>query len=302
VIGTQAGLQFGFASGPGGVPHDGVPHDGGSAVLHADSHDPFGDADQDLVPDCIELMAHTDPSKADSDGDGIDDFEEILTFTSHDSKLKARPVEYSMRVLVTSAPGSNGQSNVFLHLMMRFVNLKLSDVAFEDFYANVQGSEFSLMSVLGYGEVRVSQRERKRDGVSFLFSIEMSSAEDLRRIVPCTIGARAIVGGKRINAGSLLLPTGADMAAVQPFQSSLILQPVDTSVYIQDQNPYYRGGGRVCEMGLTTIGAGRGGTLCEVDWARCKVAAGLRCSSTCSTRVGTTVVIPDGLGTITGGH
>jgi hypothetical protein len=289
VIGVQTGLPFSSSASH-------------RVVAEAGGGDPFADGDNDMVPDCIEMLAQTDPASADSDKDGIDDFEEILTFTSHEGSLKPAPVEYAMRVLITSTPRPSGQTDVYLHLMMRFVNLTMSQVAFEDFYVNVRGENYSLLSVLGYGNVRVRQRHRTRDGVSYLFSIRMSSVADLQRITPCTIGARAVLGGKRINAGSLIMSTGTDMAAVLPYKSVLILQPVSTAVYIQDHNPYYRGGGRVCEMGLTTVGTSRRGTLCEVDWAKCRVAAGLRCSSTCSTRVGTTVVIPDGLGTITGGR
>lgn len=271
-------------------------------VIVADNTNIFADADRDMVPDCIELLANTDPHDADTDHDGIDDFEEILTFTSHDSLITTRPVQQSMRVLVTSTPTANGGSNVYLHLMMRFVNLTLNEIAFRDIYASSKGVEVSLLQAIGYGSIRVTNRVRKRDGVSYLFSIRLSSIDDLQNILPCTIGARAVLGGKAINTGTLVMSTGAtEIAAVLPHTSnSLILQPVNTAVYIQDTNPYYRGGGRVCEMGLITIGSSSSGTLCEVDWAKCKAASGLRCSTTCATKAGTTVIIPGGLGTITG--
>jgi hypothetical protein len=277
-------------------------HSSHPEVVVADGSGAFDDADGDMVPDCIELLANTDPARADTDGDGFDDFEEILTFTSHDPRLATRPVQQNLRVLVTSTPRPAGGADVYLHLMMRFVNLSPSQVAIYDLYANSGGREVSLLQAIGYGNVRVKSRTRQRDGVSYLVSLRLSSIQDLHQILPATIGARALLGGKAINTGTLVLPNGAfEAAAVMPHSdNTLILQPVSTAAYLQDSNPYYRGAGRVCEMGLSAIGASPNGTLCEVDWAKCRAAAGLRCSTTCSAKAGTTVVIPGGLGTITG--
>lgn len=264
---------------------------------------PFADLDQDMVPDCIELVARTDPNRCDTDGDGIDDFEEILTFTSHDNQLKTRPVGHGMRVIVTSTPNSTGGSDVYMHLLLRFVNVKLQQVTILDFYADLKGTKYPILPLLGYGPVRVSTRERKRDGTSFLFSMRLSSEKDLLRILPCTIGVRALIGGKLINTGTFMMRSGTDIGALMPFTvDTLILQPVNSTAYdIDDGSSYHHGYGRVCEMSLSTIGHSSGGILCEVDWATCRSATGLRCSSSCTKKTGSTVVIPDGLGTITGG-
>ena len=270
--------------------------------MQADSNHPFADADNDMVPDCLELMGHTSPENADTDGDGIDDFEEILTFTNHDASIKTKPVQQDMRVLITSTMDGSGNTRVYMHVLMRFVNLTLSQVRFHDLYCSLNGDDkVSLIDVIGYGDVKVSRRQRKRDGVSYLVSMEIGDLNVLNGFLPCTIGARAMLGTRMIHTGTLLMSTGSgEVASLQPYKANLILQPVSSAVYLQDANPYYRGGGRVCEMGLTQVGSSNSGTLCEVDWAKCKIAAGLRCSSTCSKKAGTTVVIPGGLGTITG--
>ena len=62
---TSVGLQMSFADGKS---------------MHASGSGMFDDPDEDMVPNCLEVVALTDPQRADSDGDQIDDFEEILTY------------------------------------------------------------------------------------------------------------------------------------------------------------------------------------------------------------------------------
>lgn len=262
----------------------------------------FDDLDGDMVPLCVELLAHTDPLRADTDGDGIDDFEEVLTFTSKDPTQSPRPVGYAMRALITSTPLPGGGSEAYLHLMIRFVNLQPSEFKIESLYANVAGTEIELAEMIGHGQIHVNSRHRSRDGLSYIVSIQMFSAESISWFTPCTVGLRADMGNEKINAGTLLVSAGQDLAAVLPYQKdTLIMQPVNIASYSQDSNPLFSGGGgRVCEMTLRNIGSSPGGTLCEVDRAECRPASGLRCTITCATRVGETVIIPGGIGTITG--
>jgi hypothetical protein len=273
------------------------------ASVRADAECMFDDVDQDLVPHCIELLANTNPSDPDSDGDCIDDFEEILTFTSHDTQLRAKPIDHEMRVLVTSAADACGNGSVYLHLLVRFVNQKLSDVSHLDLYAHVGGCEVPLFKLLGAGDLRVQHRYRDRDGASYIFSMRVSSEIELRRIVPCTLCVRAVVGERFIHTGTHLTDAGSEIGALIPYsRDTLVVQPVRFGAYTHDENePYYEGAGRVCEMSLSQIGNTSSGVLCEVDAADCKPAAGLRCTTGCKKRVGGTVVLPSGLGTITGG-
>ncbi|MCA8956645.1 MAG: hypothetical protein KDC87_11270 [Planctomycetes bacterium] len=274
---------------------------GSTALARADANAPFDDPDGDMVPTCIEELMQTDPNRADTDADGIDDFEEILTFTSHVPCSAPAPVDQGMRVLVTSTPNACGQPVVYLHLLLRFVNLKLNEVKFHDLYVDLEGKQYSLVRLLGYGGQMLS-RHRERDGSSFLISIPLASQTDLMRILPCTVGAKAALGGKLVNKGCYLMQVGEDIGALMPFgDGSLALQPVSSLVLTQDGNPYYRGGGRVCETKLMEVGSSSRGTLCEVISAECKPAAGLRCSVTCPKKEGSMVTIPDGLQTITGG-
>ena len=181
------------------------------------------------------MLANTNPYRADTDGDGVGDFEEILTFTSHDRNLHRRPVDHGIRVLVTSSSDCSASADAYLHLMLRFVNLSVRDVAFHGFYAHVGGHTYSLAQLLGYSEVRVQQWEGARGEAMFLFSIRLASEDDLKRILPCTIGAKAVVAGKYINTGSYLTRDGSDIATLMPYTSqSMILQPVNTAAYDQE--------------------------------------------------------------------
>jgi hypothetical protein len=273
----------------------------GTASLQASNGTLFDDVDGDMVPNCIEEVMHTDPRKADSDGDGIDDYEEILTFTSHDKTIATKPVGHAMRVMTTSSFDSTGQSVVYLHLMLRFVNVELKDISFRELYVDLQGKRQSLLSLVS-SVVQVTTRQRLRDGTSFLFSIRLSSESDLKRILPCTLGAIAVIGNKYHNTGTYLMESGNDVGALIPFDGgSLALQPVNNSLLYQDENPFYRGGGRVCEMELTKVGSTSTGVLCEVTSAVCRAAPGLRCSMSCPKKAGSVISIPDGMGTITGG-
>ena len=261
----------------------------------------FGDVDGDLVPDCIEDLMRTSSLDADTDGDGIDDFEEILTFTSHDASLPTKPVDHGMRVLTTSGFDGNGQSVVYLHLMLRFVNARLKDVSLHEIYADLRGQRRSLLSLVR-GVVKVTSRQRARDGASFLFSIRLSSESDIRRILPCTLGAVAVIDNKYHNTGTYLMQSGGNVGALLPFDGgSLALLPVSGALMVQDENPFYRGGGRVCEMKLTKVGSSATSVLCEVSDAKCRAAPGLRCSMACPKKTGSVISIPDGLRTITGG-
>ena len=270
-------------------------------ALHAGIGGMFDDVDGDMVPDCIEDLMQTNSLEADSDRDGIDDFEEILTFTSHDAKLPTKPIDHAMRVLTTSGFDASGQSVVYLHLMLRFVNAGLKDVALHQIYADLRGQRRSLLSLVR-GVAKVTNRQRTRDGASFLFSIRLSRESDIKRILPCTLGAIAVIDNKYHNTGTYLMQSGDGVGALMPFDGgSLALHPVGSALMVQGENPFYRGGGRVCEMELNKVGSSMTSVLCEVATAKCRAAPGLRCSMACPKKAGTVISIPDGLGTITGG-
>lgn len=261
----------------------------------------FDDFDHDLVPDCIEDLMRTSSVDADTDNDGIDDFEEILTFTSHDPKIPTKPVDHAMRVLTTSTFDASGQSVVYLHLMLRFVNAQLKDISFKELYADLGGNRQSLLTLVS-GVEKVTHRQRSRDGASFLFSIRLSSESDIKRILPCTLGAIAVIDNKYHNTGTYLMNSDGNIGALMPYDGgSLALLPVSGALLVQDENPFYRGGGRVCEMELNKVGASGTGVLCEVTSAKCRAAPGLRCSMSCPKKTGSVITIPDGLRTITGG-
>jgi hypothetical protein len=269
--------------------------------LDASSGSPFADPDGDMVPNCIEDVMRTSPTDADSDYDGMDDFEEIITFTSHDVSLSAKPVDHAMRVVVTSNASLSGQPVVYLHLLLRLVNNTLSDVGFHDLYVDIQGRRYSLQS-LADNIAHFKSRQSSRDGLSMLFSIRLSSESDIQKVLPCTFGVVGVINNKRYSTGSFLMRSGfSEVGTLMPFEGgTLALQPVRSALLIQEENPFYRGGGRVCEMKLNKVGSTAVGVICEVTAAKCRAAPGLRCSMACPKKQGSILTIPGGLGTITG--
>ena len=112
----------------------------------------------------------------------------------------------------------------------------------------------------------------------------------------------AVIDNQYHNTGTYLMESGNDIGALLPFDGgALALQPVSGAMLAQDENPFYRGGGRVCEMELNKVGSSPSGVICEVLSAKCRTAPGLRCSMSCPKKAGSVILIPDGLATITGG-
>lgn len=268
------------------------------------SQDYLDDMDGDLLPDGVELLLGTNPMVADTDEDGINDLEEAVTFTNHLEPGAVKPLDSAMRVVVTSSPNLNGGSDdVYLHLLLRTVASDANQASLQDVYADLGGYEMSLIGLLGSGEIRVAQATFQ-DRTLLMFSARLCSTSDLSTVLPVTIGARAYVAGRSLDTGAYVMDSadGQIVELVPASESSMVALPVASDAFLQETNPYYNGGGRVCEMGLVEIGRGTNGTLCEVSWAACRPAARLHCTVACPDQAGSFVRIPGGLDVLTGGN
>lgn len=272
---------------------------GGERVaLAANGSAALTDTDGDLVPDSVELVMQTDPEETDTNEDGIDDFLTILYYGNLLESMPEPEPEHRMRVVVNSVKEGE-DTNVWLHMMIRFIVTRdLGDIFIEP-YIDVEGMRVSLVPLLGSGNIALVTK-KKGDSLYVMISCKLTNEATLSRILPCTLGAEGIFDRQHINTGTYLVDSGGSPHAMLPFiDSSFILQPINADARYQEPNPFWKGG-RVCVMKLTVISSSPNGHLCEVTSAECKPSPGLRCASSCSSNVGQPVFVPGGLGTING--
>lgn len=277
---------------------------GGPVPLQADESVDLDleDSDGDLLPRIVEQMLRTSPLSTDSDSDGEDDFEEVVTTQNHLSNSSVL-MDHGLRVMVSASKNANGVDEVWIHLIVRTVGVSFEDVKFHGLQLRKDGVAVPIEHLLCPAGMRVAFEQHKNQECRYVFSMRLTSEATLAALSPCTIVADFTIESRPLRAGNVLEATRSGVASLLPHsESSFALLPINSSNYIQDSNPYYRGGGRVCEMGLIAVGESSSGTICEVDWADCKPAAGLRCTSTCAQRTGKVMVVPDGLSLITGGN
>jgi hypothetical protein len=256
------------------------------------------DTDGDLVPDSVEWLMQTDDTTTDTHQDGVDDFLAILTHRNLLGKTSEPPVEHGMRVLVTSTT-EGGDTNVWLHLMVRFIDTKNSGEIYIAPYIDVRGQKASLVPAIGYGNVSVASK-RNANSMYFFISCKLVNEASLTWLLPCTLGAEGLFDRTYVNTGTYVVNSGDSPHAMLPSgKNTFVLQPINANVRFQDPNPFWKGG-KVCVMKLSIVSASPNGHLCEVTSAKCEPAAGLRCASSCSSNVGQPVFVPGGLGTITG--
>jgi hypothetical protein len=267
-------------------------------ALAANGTSALEDSDGDLVPDCVEWVMQTDPGAVDTHGDGVDDFLAILSYGNLLESMPEPEPEHGMRVVVTSAT-ENGQTNVWLHLLVRFMVTRSLGEIYIDPYIDVQGMRASLVPVLGHGNVSLTTKQ-KRDSLYVMISCRLADEASLMRLLPCTLGAEGIFDSQQINTGTYVVDSGGSPHAMLPFtDNSFILQPINADARFQEPSPFWKGG-RVCVLKLSIVSNSPNGHLCEVTSAECKPAPGLRCASSCSANVGQPVFVPGGLGTISG--
>jgi hypothetical protein len=192
---------------------------------------------------------------------------------------------------------------VYVHLLIQAVNTDIVEVAVMELYVDTAGRETSILGLVGTGDLVI--RTREEGGITLIScSARISSVSELRTILPCTIGVRLHVGDQFLETGAYMdLDDEGEPAELVPFsEDTMIVQPVASERFLEETNPYYAGGGRVCEMGLIMLGESGAGSLVLVDWAACRPAPKLNCTVACAELAGEVMVLPGGLGVLTGSH
>ena len=105
--------------------------------LQAASDDPYLDSDGDLLPDQLEWVTLSSPSSADSDGDGRDDFLEVVQHTATYQGTSTQPVDNEMRVLLSTATSGRSR-DIWMHCLFRFASGRLDLDWFAPYITNGQ--------------------------------------------------------------------------------------------------------------------------------------------------------------------
>lgn len=279
------------------VSDAGVEHQ--SPQLAADPIDPFADRDGDLLPDRLEWILMLDPDAADTDRDGTDDFlHAVQCRLAFGDPRSSYGYDHEARVVVHSSPSPSGQPTVWVNLLFRFAGAQVSDLLALAPYFDRWGMRVPIEQLIGAGRTHLVFLPHPTEGLYALCGFELGSEQVLRSLLPCTIGATAVMsGGRTIRSGSYL-------ADVMDRTTTLVPVAVDSAIVqtlapdAQD-DPFWTSS-RVCVMRLSVVSNLAGGSLCEVTDANCVSNGRLACPPTCLSSRGHVMFFPDGLGTVTG--
>ncbi len=273
-----------------------------NVVRAASGADPFRDTDGDLVPDMLEWVVFSDPTRADSDGDGQDDFLEITQHTAPFAFTAAKPFDHEMRLLVSEFNGAeDGQGEIWLHCLFRFA----SGMPSIDWFLpqiHTTGVSVPIGELFGQTPFRITMLPANGGGSYAVLTMLLARTSEFAHLLPCTVSARASVGGRVFVTGSYVMSVGGSATALMPagldsISDRFMLQTLSDS---SSSSSFFRRN-KVCEMELAVIGSTPGGHICEVNRAACEPANGLKCNVSCDQSAGAMIFVPDGLTTITGG-
>ncbi len=273
------------------------------AHLSAASTDPLLDTDGDSVPDNVEWLFMSDPTLADTDGDGMDDFVEIVQHTAVRAFTSPPPIGHEMRVAVSTATDPvTDKQYVWMHCLFQFASGQLDLSLFQPFISSGRVS-VPIEQLLGRTPISLSMRSDPTRGSLVILSMRLGTVSDFIHLAPSTINVRAAIGSHFIQSSayifemngalSTLVPQGLETGSAKLLVQTL--EPNDGSKSIGFTS------NRRCEQTLAPAGMTPIGPVYEVISSDCEISEGMRCGTACPTQVGHEAVLPNGLGSITGG-
>jgi hypothetical protein len=271
----------------------------GAAELQAGEPTAFVDSDGDLLPDRLEWVLMLDRLRADSDGDGVDDF--LHAVQGRRSLVEPRlsfGYDDEARVVVTTEPNPNGTASVWVNLLFRFAGANIHDLRALVPYLDLWGQRIPIDQLIGAGRTHLSLRTHPTEGLYVLCAFEFGSTDMFGALLPCTIGATVVMGAQTIRSGAFMIEAAGTTAALMPVAPDSGVIRTLSPVY--DEDPFWVAS-RVCLLRLAVVTSMQSGMLCEVSQADCVSSGELSCPPTCSSSRGQMLFIPDGLSTVTGG-
>ena len=308
-IGASAAWTWRVLERTGGDAASGTTARGGAALwdglvpsrpsLDALPADPLLDSDGDLLPDRLERVLLTDPFDVDTDRDGIDDFLATAQFRRlFDPPGIPLPMDDEMRVVVSTTADGRGNSSVWMHFLFRFVGANLSELRGILPYIDRWGVRVPIGNLLGAGLVGIRVAADPIEGLYCVASFQLADEAGLRALMPCTIGATALVGSRLIHSGAYLQEICGLSTVVMPADDDFgFVMPLSPDEF---QDPFWSSA-RVCVLQLALMSQSPEGAMCEVRNAECMSNGRLSCPPTCLSSRGRTMFFPNGMRTITGG-
>ena len=270
--------------------------DAPSQRLHAEPAPRDQDTDDDFLPDDLEWVCLTNALSPDTDLDGVSDFVEVVQRGNPRHPSQPVPADHEMRLVVTSRPGvDDGQ--VVMHLLFRFLGTTelLTQL---DCYAEV-GSVPGLrvpLSTLSLQPIALEQRVHPNEGLFVRLSISLVSETVLRTVLPCAISAHATIGGRSLHTVVPLFDHDGETCSVVGFTpGTYAIQTVGPNFVRTTPN------NRVCVLHLQPVGTSPGGSAFIVTSADCQDCNDLTCGTECAASEGSILILPGGVGPITGG-
>jgi hypothetical protein len=272
----------------------------GSQHVHAyESGEVLLDSDDDFLPDCVEWATLTSATNPDTDADQVPDFVEVVQRGTPRLPGEPLPLDQEMRILITGPQLGTGASTTWMHLFVRLIEPSASVASFQAWLeiAALPGLRCPF-DMFALGPAVYRQRDAGAQGKWIQLSVPLVSHHLLASVLPGSIQAEALVGGRYIRSGVSLFRQYDTIATLAPFGKE--------SYAVQTIAPLAGGGGitnRVCVLSLEEQVSTPAGTLYCVTGADCEDCSELECVLTnCAQSIGWQISIPGGLGVIGGSN
>lgn len=261
---------------------------------------PLLDTDGDFLPDNLEWVLLSDPTRRDTNSDGRNDLLQAMDYEAPRHKTRALKTRDSMRVLVNTS-GSKKNRLVWITLLLRLASGRLSDLRALQVYMTVGNRKVLLDPLLPYALEDVKTRYIKDQGMLVRLSFRLKLDSVMRYISSTTIGSCGLIGSTLVRSGTVLMDingyhTLSFFSDTTNDNQGLALQ---TTGAFEDENPYWSLN-KLCVLALEMQGVGHGWLICEVTKADCQQESSVRCTSNCGNANGLTFFLPDGGQLLTG--